>query len=123
METDHIGEVEVGQDVAVEHQESLVGVEVALHVLDSPARIERPLLAHVGKLHSQVRAIPISRDEALGTVANRQYDIRNAVVLQQIENMVKERPVHQGQKRLGCMQCKRPQARALPADQDYCFHG
>ena len=92
-------EVDVGEDVAVEHQEALV--EQVLGELQRAAGAERPRLLDVAQPHAEAAAVAEHGAHAVGHVAARHHHVVDAVAAQPVEHEADERPVDERHDRLG----------------------
>ena len=114
------GEVEVAQDVAVQHHRALV--EVALGVLDGAARSERRVLD--GVVDAEPEVAPVAEDglDALGPVGEGEDDLPDPRAREQVELVAQEGPIHHGNDGLGGGERERTQARPFASGQDDGFH-
>ena len=116
VEPAHGGEVGVGQDVAVEHEDGAAR-EIG-GVPNAPAGAERLGLDHVAQPHSQLLAIAQGLPHVVDAVRARQDDVGHAVLAQQGELVGQERHAEQRDDGLRAGEGQRPQARALAAGED-----
>ena len=113
-------EVDVGEDVAVEHEEAVV--EQRLGELQRAAGAERLGLLDVAQAHAERRAVAEHVAHAGGHVPAGHDDVVDAVAAQPVEHEGDERPVDERDDRLGHGGGQRPQPRALAAGQDERLH-
>ena len=114
------GEVEVGQDVAVEHQEALV--EEVLGVLQRAGGSARLGLLDEAQPQPVLRAVAEHVAHGGGQEAARHDDVVDAVAGQPLEHVGDERAVDERDDGLGDGRGQRPQARPLAADEDHRLH-
>ena len=114
------GDVDVGQHVAVEHQEPLV--EHVLGELQRAARAQRPRLLEVAQAQADRLAVAQHGAHAGGHVPARHHDVVDAVRAQPVEHERDERPVDQRDDRLRHRGGQRPQPRALATGEDERLH-
>ena len=114
------GEVEVGQHVAVEHEEALV--EQRLGLLERPARAARLGLLDEAQAQPVGRAVAQHVADARGQEPARHDDVVDAVRPQPLEHVGDEGPVDERDDGLRDGRRQRPQPRALPADEDDGLH-
>ena len=114
------GEVDVGEHVAVEHQEALV--EKVLGVLERTRRPARLGLLDEAQAQPVLRAVAQHVAHRGGQEAARHDDVVDAVARQPLEHVGDERAVDERDDRLGHRRGQRPQARALAADEDHRLH-
>jgi hypothetical protein len=120
VEGDDLAEVDVGEDVAGDDEEALV--EHVHRVADRPGRPEGLLLGRVDHLHAELAAV--AEVVAYDVRHERQGhdDLVDAVVSQQVDDVLHHRAVHQRQHRLGLVAGERPEAAPLTAGHDHRFH-
>src|SRR5262245_25093420 len=117
VEGDEPPDVEVGQNVAVEHQEPLGDARVAGGEQDGPGRVERLGLDGVVQRGAGAPTVGVAPPEPVRAVAERQHDVVDAVVGEVADDMLDHRPVDDRQHLLGPRQRQGSQARAEPADE------
>ena len=117
MEPPHLGQIRVGEDVAVQHEERS-GYEIG-GVADSPAGPERLVLDHVAEADAEVLGIAEGRAHVLHAVGARQDDVGDTVRPQQRELIREEGAIEERNHRLRPRQGQGAQARALAAGQDH----
>jgi hypothetical protein len=115
------GDVDVGQDVPVEHQEAVL--EQVLGVLQGARGAARLGLLDEPQAHPEARAVAEHRLDLRGQEAARHDHVVHAVAGQPLEHEAHERPVDERHDRLRGARGERPQPRPLPADQDDGLHG
>ena len=113
-------DVEVGEDVAVEHQEALV--EQVLGELQRPARAERLGLLDVAQPHAVRAAVAEHVADAAGEEAAGHDHVVHAVAAQPLEHEGDERAVDERHDRLRDRRGQRPQPRPLAAGEDQRLH-
>ena len=110
-------EVDVGEHVAVEHQEALVEHRLGeLHGAGGAARLG---LLDVAQADPQPRAVAEHAADALGHEPAREDHVVDAVAAQPLEHERDEGPVDQPHDRLGDVRGQRAQAGAFAAGQDH----
>jgi len=114
------GDVDVGQHVAVEHEEPLV--QQRLGVLRGAARAERPRLLDVAKPQPVRRAVAEDVADPGGEVPAAHDDVVDAVAPQPVEHEGDERPVDQRHHRLRHRRGEGSQAGPFAAGQDQRLH-
>ena len=113
-------QVDVGEDVAVEHQEAVV--EQRLGVLERAAGAERRRLLDVAQLDAEGAAVAEHVAHAGGHVPAGDDDVVDAVRAQPVEHEGDEGPVDERDDRLGDRRGQRAQPRAFAARQDQRLH-
>ena len=93
VEGDEGGEVEVGQDVAVDDDEALVDAGVAGGEADGAGGVERLGLDRVAQPHAGARPVGIGSLEGVGPVAERQHGLVDPVAGQPGDDPLDHRPV------------------------------
>jgi hypothetical protein len=114
------GEVHIGEDVAVEHEEALV--EQLLGVLERAAGPQRRRLFDVAQPDAHRGPVAEHRAHPVGHEPAGEDDVVDAVPTQPLDHVGDERAVHQGHDRLGHGGGERPQPRPLPAGEDQRLH-
>jgi hypothetical protein len=114
------GDVDVGQHVAVEHQEAVL--EQVLGVLQRAGRAARLGLDDVAQAQAERLALAEGLADLRRLEAAAQDDVVDPVPAQPFEHVHQERPVDERDDRLGLPRRQRPQARALPTDEDHRLH-
>ena len=120
VEGDDPAEVDVGEHVAGDHEEALV--ELVHGVADRAGRAERLLLGGVDHPHAELGAVAEVGADVVGQEGDGDDDLVEAVLLQQLDDVLHHRPVGQRQHRLGGVRGERPQAGALAAGHDHGLH-
>ena len=120
MERDQGAEVEVGEHVAVAHDQSLV--DALGGEADAAGGAERLGLDDEPHLQSP-GAVGEVTGEGVGQVAERQHHLVDAVGRQPVELALDEREVDDRQQRLRRRVGERTQPGALAADEDDGLHG
>jgi hypothetical protein len=116
------GQVEIREDVAVQHHEPLTEQALVGGEPDRARRAQRLVLLNVGDrgaardLVAQ-RAAQVLRPEATG-----HHDLVDPVTTEPLDHVADEGTIDQRQRRLGLGQGQRTQPRALPPDQDESLH-
>ena len=97
-----LAEVDVGEDVAGDHEEPLV--EHVHGVAHRSGRAERLLLGGVDHLHAELAAVAEVVADDVGHEGQGHDDLVDAVPAQQADDVLHHRPVDQRQHRLraGC---------------------
>ena len=113
------GQVEVGQHVAVQREETLL--EVGRRKLDRARGAERLRFDQVAQPRAAAGAVSEHFLELVGKEAAGEHDLVNAVRSQPIDHVAEERPVDQGQDRFRGVGGQRLKAGALPSDQNQCL--
>ena len=113
-------EVEVGEDVAVEHEEALV--EEVLGVLQRARGAARLGLLDEAQPDAELRPVAEHVAHAGGEEAARHDHVVDAVAAQPLEHVDDERPVDERHDRLGDGRRQGPQSRPLPAHEDHRLH-
>ena len=100
VESDQVGEVEVGESVTGDDEEGVV-LECFLGVLHASCGTERLLLVGVGELHSELFAVAeVVLDERCEEL-HGDNGLAEPMALEQPQHMLHDRPVHHRQERLG----------------------
>ncbi len=120
VERDHRGEVDVGQDVAGDHEESLG--QLLPRVAHRAGGAERRLLGGVDHAHPELAAVAEVAADGVGQERHRHHDVGDAVPPQQRHDVLHHRAAHQRQHRLGQVRRLRAQAGALTAGHDHGLH-
>ena len=110
-------EVDVAEDVAVEHVEAAV-VQHGVAVGDGAGGAERFVLDGVGDLEPVAGAVADDGLDRLGEEAGREHRPLHAVTGEIVEDVGDERPLDDRRDRLGHAGGDGPQPRALAADED-----
>jgi hypothetical protein len=114
------GEVEVGEDVAVEHEEALL--QEVLRVLERACRAARLGLLDEAQAQPVLRAVAEHVAHGGGQEAARHDDVVDPVAAQPLEHVGDERAVDERYDGLGDRRGQRPKARPLAPDQDHRLH-
>ncbi len=120
VEGDQALQVEVGEDVPVQHQEIAVA-NVRLDIFNRAGSAQGLVLGNVSDLEPEIRAVAKIRLDAVGKVAHGKDDLTDAVVPEPVQHIGDKRLIGQGHHRLGRSQRERAQARALAANEYDCF--
>ena len=113
-------DVDVGQDVAVEHQEAVV--EQRLRELQRAARAERDRFLDVAQPHAERRPVAEHVAHPGREVAAAHDDVVDVVMAQPVDHEGDEGPVDERHDGLRHGRGERPQPRALPAGEDQRLH-
>jgi hypothetical protein len=122
VEGDQRGDVQVGQDVAVDHHEGVVDPGVVGGEADGPGGVERAGLDGVGEPDPGRRPAGIGAHEGVRPVAEGQDGVVDAVIGQVGQHPLDHRLLHDGEHLLGRGERQRTQACALPTHQDDRSH-
>ena len=114
------GQVDVGEHVAVEHEEALL--EQRLGELQRAGGAARVGLLDVAQAQPVRRAVAEDVAHGRGQVAHRHHHVVDAVDLQPLEHVGQERPVDQRDDRFGDRGRQRPEPGPLAADEDHRLH-
>ena len=115
------GQVDVGQHVAVEHEQALLEHPLVEREAHRAGGAQRLLLDHVAQAHAVVDVAEHPLD-AVGHEAAGEDHLVHAVAVQPVEHEGQERPPGQRHHRLGGRVGERPQPRALAAGEDQRLH-
>ena len=113
-------EVEVGQGVAADNEKGVV--EMGGGVSDTAGGAERHLLDDIGDIETKGAAVTVEVLDHGGQILERDDDLGNAVILEQLQDMTEDRFVDKGDHRLGTPNRQGTQAGAFSAGHDYGFH-
>ena len=119
MSVEQGGQVEVGEDVAVQGEEAIVelGAERVGGEADRARGAQRARLGDVADPGATAVLVAAERlAQHVGQEAAGEHHLPHAVPGQPLDHVGEERPVDQGQRRLGHGLGERPQPRPLPAD-------
>jgi hypothetical protein len=122
VELDDGGQVDVGEDVAGDDEEALV-LELLHGVADRAGRAERGLLGRVHHADAELRPVAEVVADGVGQEGDGDDDVLEAVLLQELDDVLHHRPVGDGHHRLGLVGRQRAQAGALTTRHDHGFHG
>ena len=122
VEADQTGHVEVGEDVAVDHDEALVDAGLAGGEADGAGRVERLVLDGVVQVHAGAGAVGVGVGEGVGLVAERQDRFRHAVLAQVADDPLDHRHVADGQEVLRRGEGEGPEPGPEAADEDDRLH-
>ena len=114
MVREHAGQVEAGQDVAVEDEER--PADVPLDVLEGAGGAERLVLDDVGELHPEAGAVAEVLGDRLREVAGRQDRFVDPGLLQSRQRPFEERDPADRDHRFRRAIGQRPQPRPLATD-------
>ena len=125
MGADQGGQVEIGEDVAVEGQEAVVESvgELGGGEPDRAGRAQRLRLGDVADPDAGTLLLAgecLAQD--IGQEPTREDDLGDAVGGQPLDRVGEQRPVDQGEGRLRDSLCQRPEPRSLPTDEDDRLH-
>src|SRR4030095_2569272 len=121
MQPDHGGQVELGHDVAIEHDDRFS--QLVACVLDRTGRAQRYRLDHVANLDSEVSAIAKHLFDAARLVVEAENDFVDfGHLLQQINLVMEKRPVEDRNDGLRSMHRQRTQAGALAPCKENSLH-
>ena len=123
MELDETGDIEVGQDVAVNHNEGFIDTGVKGGESNGPGGVEWFRLDGVRHMDTGHDIVGVGRDESIREITQRQHCLGNAMVGQIGQDALQHRHPHDGQHLLGCAIRQRPKARALSPNQNDGAHG
>ena len=115
-----LGQVHVGEDVAVEDDGDVV--EVPLGVLHRAPRPEGSGLHRVTDLLAESAAVAEDRLHPLGAVRDREDHFGHPGLAEQVKLVSEEGTIHHRDDRLGQRQRQRAQPRALASGQDDGLH-
>ena len=121
VELDELAQVDVGQRVARQHDESVV--QQSLGVLYAPGGPERLLLGHVRERDAQVGAVPEVISDHARQELHRGHDLGDAVAPGQGEDVLHHRLADDGQHRLGLVARERAKPGTLSPRHDHGLHG
>ena len=116
VEGDQRAEVDVGEGVAADHEERLV--QEVLGLLDRAGGAERRVLDGVLEPHAQLRAVAEVGADRLRQVGHRHDDVLDAVLPQQLDDVLDARLAGDRHHRLGLVRREGTQTRSLPS----CHH-
>jgi len=113
---DHSGEIDVRQDVSVEHDSG--GVEVGLGILDGAPGAQGRVLH--GVVESRARAVSRAEDRSdlVGLVGDREHHLADAHLRQEVELVAQEGAVHDGHHGFWGRQGQGPEAGSLAPHED-----
>ena len=114
------GEIKIGENVAVEHEEPLV--EQILGELQRPARAERARLLEVPQVDPERGAVAQHALNAIRHEPAPQNHVIDAMAAEPLEHVRDERAPHQRDHRLGDRRGQRTQAGAFTAREDQRLH-
>jgi hypothetical protein len=121
MPRKHLGEVQVGEDVAVDSEEGVVRADGSERVHDRAARAERLGLGDPGDRRVAAPSLD-ERVEGPLQVRAGQHDLVDAVARQVVEHVVEARPIQERDERFGQGLGDRAQACPLTADEHDGLH-
>src|SRR5262249_41185340 len=113
---DELGDVDVGQDVAVEDYGSLV--QALLRVFESPGGAHRRDLDDVANAQPKVLAGAENALDLIRLIRERKRDVFDLGLLEQLDLIKKKRTIGEGDYRFRRMNCQRSQARPFSACQN-----
>ena len=113
-------QVEITHAIAGEHDEALI--QKIARLADAASGAQRRAFNIIAKLCAEIGAIAEIIAYAVRHIAQRGADLRYAVLFEQFNGKLHQRPVQQTQHRLGTGTGERAQARALAARHDDGFH-
>jgi hypothetical protein len=116
------GQVDVGEDVAGDHEEPLV-LELLHGVADRARRAEGGLLGGVDHADAELRAVAEVVADRVGQEGDGDDDVLEPVLLQELDDVLHHRPVGDGHHRLRLVRRQRAEAGALATRHDHGFHG
>ena len=114
------GEVDVGEDVAGDHDEALV--ELVTGVADRSRRAQGRLLGGVDHADAELRPVPEVAADGIGHERHGDHDVLEAVLAQEVDDVLHHGPVGHGQHGLGLVRGERTKSRALAARHDHRLH-
>ena len=125
MEGDQRADVEVGEDVAVDHEEPLVDAGLEGGEADGAGGVERLGLDGVVQLHAGAAAVGVGVHEGVGPVAERQDGVGRRRSGAELERRPARSSVDRtiGEHLLGGVEGQRAEAGAEAADEDDGPHG
>ena len=113
---DEIGDVDVGQDVAVEDYGRLI--QALLRVFVSPGGAHRRGLDDIANVQSEVLASAENALDLIRLIRKRKRDVFDPGLFEQLELIKKKRTIGEWDYRFRRMNCQRPQARAFSTCQN-----
>ncbi len=119
MEFNHLRQVEVGQQVATDDHEAFI--EMLGRRLDSSGCAKILKRGDVGDMHSELAAVAKIFFDDFWLMKKQQDQVSNAVLLEQGDDMLHDRPVDQRDHRLGHTDGQGVNAGAETARHDNCF--
>ena len=120
VEVDHLGEVDVGENVTGDDQEPLVQlVPCVPHRSGGP---ERRGLGGVDHPDAEFRSVPEVGADGVGHERHRDHDVLEPVPAQQVDHVLHHRDVGHGQHGLGLVRGQGPQPGPLATGHDDGLH-
>ena len=120
VKLDDAGQVDVGEDVAGDDEERFV--QLVHGVADGSGRAERVLFGGVDHPHPELRAVAEVGSDGVGLKGHGDDDVLEAVLLQEMHDVLHHGPVGDGHHRLGLVGREGAQPGALPARHDDRLH-
>ncbi len=114
-------EIDVGEHVAGDHEERVI--ELVHRVSHRPGGAERRLLGRVGHAHAELRAVTEVVPDVVRHERHRDDDLVDPMALQQVDDVLHHRPVHQREHGLGRVRREGTESSALAPCHDHGLHG
>ena len=119
VEVQHGAEIDLGEDVAVDHQHRLVGGGDGL---ERPRRPQRLVLVDIADVHAEAGAVAEVVGDHRGLVVGGDVEVADAGLLELVDDQLQQRPVAHRQHRLGQVGGQRAQAGAESARHHHGRH-
>ncbi len=116
------GDVEVGDDIAVHHEEGGVDPGLACGKANGTGRVEELRFHGVAQLHAGSLSVREGLEEAIGKVAKREHGLGHAVSRQVGEHALEHRRSRDGEELLRSRVGERTHARPLTTYEDDRLH-
>ena len=115
-----LGEIDVGEGIAADHDEGLV--EKTGGVLDAPGGAQRPVLDHVLEVHAQLGAVTEVVANAGTQVLEGDHHLGDPMTTEQPEHVLHAGPAHHRNQWFGATAGQRAQPATLPASHNHRLH-
>ena len=120
VEVDHLGQIDVGEDVPRDDQKALV--QFVAGVPHRSGGAERRGLGGIDHADAELRSVAEVGADGVGHERHGDHDVLEAVLAEQVDHVLHHRNVDHGQHGLGLVGGQRPQSGALATGHDDGFH-